>query len=143
MGHSVGATHLATYLFYAPAQLPEGPGITAAILASGAFDENTESHISSVYFGANGAAHLPLNLIDTYEGATVPIFLWSSSYDVPFIESGVAQMYAKLCRKYQACPTFRQLYGHNHASPIMSIDSADDSVTNALIMFYHSVADRR
>jgi hypothetical protein len=62
---------------------------------------------------------------------------------VPFIEAGVAQMYAKLCRKYGDCPAFMQLQGHNHASPVMSIDSADTSVTNALIQFYHSVADRR
>ena len=142
-GNSVGAMHLATYLFYAPAQLPDGPGITAAILASGAFDATTESHTTRAYFGANGAANLPLNLIDTYEGAAVPIFLWSSSHDVPFIESGVAQMYAKLCSKYQDCPMFMQMQGHNHVSPIMSIDSADTSVTNAIIMFYHSVADRR
>jgi triacylglycerol lipase len=142
MGHSVGAMHLASYLFYQPAQLPEGPGITAAILASGAFDETTESHVTSAYFGENGAANLPVNLVDSYEGAAVPIFLWSGSYDVPFIESGVAQMYAKLCRKYADCPAFMQLQGHNHASPVMSIDSADTSVTNALIQFYHSVADR-
>jgi triacylglycerol lipase len=140
MANSVGATHLASYLFYAPAQLPEGPGIKAAILASGAFDANTESHTTQAYFGANGAAHLPLNLIDSYAGPTVPIFLWSAQYDVPFIESGVAEMYAKLCRKYEQCPAFTQLRGHNHVSPIMSIDSADTSVTNAIIGFYHSVA---
>jgi acetyl esterase/lipase len=139
MANSVGAMHLASYLFYAPAQLPEGPGIKAAILASGAFDENTESHTTRAYFGENGAAHLPLNLVDSYEGPTVPIFLWSAQYDVPFIETGVAEMYAKLCRKYEQCPAFTQLRGHNHVSPIMSIDSADTSVTNAVIGFYHSV----
>jgi triacylglycerol lipase len=142
MGHSVGAMHLATYLFYEPAQLPDGPGITAAILSSGTFDETVESHVTSAYFGANGAAHLPLNLVDSYDGAAVPIFLWSAEYDVSFIESGVAQMYAKLCRKYD-CPTFMQLAGHNHASSVMSIDSADTSVTNTIIRFYHSVIDRR
>jgi triacylglycerol lipase len=140
MGSSVGAMHLASYLFYAPAQLPGGPGIKAAILASGAFDANTESHTTRAYFGENGAANLPLNLVDSYEGPTVPIFLWSAQYDVPFIETGVAEMYAKLCRKYAQCPVFTQLRGHNHASPIMSIDSADTSVTDALIGFYHSVA---
>jgi triacylglycerol lipase len=139
LANSVGAMHLASYLFYAPAQLPEGPGIKAAILASGAFDENTESHTTRAYFGGDGAAHLPLNLVDSYAGPAVSIFLWSAQYDVSFIESGVAQMYAKLCRKYEQCPAFTQLRGHNHASPIMSIDSADTSATNAIIGFYHSV----
>ena len=139
LANSVGATHLASYLFYAPAQLPEGPGIKAAILASGAFDENTESHTTRAYLGTDDAAYLPLNLVDSYDGPTVPIFLWSAQYDVAFIESGVAQMYANLCRKYEQCPAFTQLRGHNHVSPIMSIDSADTSVTNAIIGFYHSV----
>jgi triacylglycerol lipase len=139
MANSVGAMHLASYLFYAPAQLPDGPGIRAAILASGAFEANTESHTTRAYFGADGDAHLPLNLVDSYDGPTVPIFLWSTQYDVTFIESGVAQMYAKLCAKYEQCPAFTQLRGHNHVSPIMSIDSADTSVTNAIIGFYHAV----
>jgi len=131
MGHSTGAAHVATYLFHEPSQLPGGPGITAAILSSGAFGE-----------GADGA-HTPLALVDSYAGPAVPILLWSAEYDVPAIETSVAELYAKLCRKYAGCPTFVQWRGHNHLSPVLSIDTADTAVTDAIMRFYHRVIDTR
>jgi acetyl esterase len=139
MGNSAGATHVATYLFHEPSQLEDGPGIAAAILSSGAFAAAFESAAARDYFGEHAAARVPLDLVDTYEGEAVPILLWSAEYDVPFIETGVAEMYAKLCRKYQDCPMFVQFQGFNHVSHVMSIDSADTTVTDAMIRFYHTV----
>lgn len=137
LGNAVGAMHLAGYLFHEPSQLEDGPGIAGAILSSGAFELTTDMHPMRLYFGENGASQMPLNLVDGYQGRAIPIFLWSAEYDP--IESGVAEMNEKLCRKYGTCPMFVQLAGHNHVSHVMSIDSADTSVTNAIIRFYHSV----
>jgi acetyl esterase/lipase len=143
MGNSVGAMHIAGYLFYEPAQLEGGPGIAAAILSSGGFAATTDDHLTSAYFGAGGEAHLALNLVDTYDGEAVPILLWTGEYDVPLIKTGVAQLYASLCRKYGDCPMRVELAGHNHVSHVMSIGSADTSVTDTIIRFYHSVVDHR
>src|SRR5262249_55072964 len=74
MGHSTGAVHVATYLFDEASQLPGGPGITAAILGSGAFGEGRD------------LAHTPLALVDGYAGPAVPILLWSAEYDVPAVD---------------------------------------------------------
>jgi hypothetical protein len=52
---------------------------------------------------------------------------------------GVAELYSKLCRKYRDCPMYAQFQGHNHVSHVMSIDSADTQVADALIRFYRSV----
>jgi triacylglycerol lipase len=143
MGNSAGATHLATYLFHEPSQLQDGPGITAAILSSGAFGQAAESDAARAYYGEDGAARMPLALVDSYQGKAVPVLLWSAEYDVPSIEAGVAEMYAKLCRKYEDCPMFVQFQGHNHVSHVMSIDSADMEVANVIMRFYHTVIDRR
>jgi triacylglycerol lipase len=137
LSDSVGATHLATYLFHESEQLADGPGIAGAVLGSGVFDATADTDDARAYFGRN-TAHLPLNLVDSYQGKAVPILLWSTQYDVANIETGVGAMYAKLCRKYQDCPMFVQLPGHNSASPAMSIDSADRSVVNSLVAFYHT-----
>jgi arylformamidase len=131
MGHSTGATHVATYLFHEPSQLPGGPGITAAILSSGAFGEGADP------------AHTPLGMVDGYAGPAVPILLWSAEYDLPAIETSVAELYAKLCRKYAGCPMFVQWQGHNHVSPVLSIDTADTAVTDSIMRFYHRVIDAR
>lgn len=132
MGHSTGAAHVATYLFHEASQLPEGPGITAAILSSGTFVED----------GAD-RAHAPIALVDSYAGRAVPILLWSAEYDVPAVETSVAELYAKLCRKYSDCPMFVQWQGHNRLSPVLSIDTADTAVTDAIMRFYHRVIDAR
>jgi len=131
MGHSTGAAHVATYLFDEAAQLAGGPGITAAILSSGAFAEGADR------------AHTPLALVDSYAGPAVPILLWSAEYDVPAVETSVAELYAKLCRKYADCPMFVQLQGHNRVSPVLSIGTADTTAAEVIMRFYHRVIDAR
>ena len=142
MGNSAGSTHVATYLFHEASQFEDGPRLRGAILSSGAFDGSGGA--SAAYFGedeAVRATRTPLGLVDTYEGQPVPLFLWSAEYDPAGIETSVAAMYAKLCRKYQDCPMFTQFQGFNHVSHVMSIDSAETEISNSLIRFYHSVVD--
>lgn len=137
MGNSAGATHVATYLFHEASQLEEGPGVKAAILSSGGFGGGGEA-----YYGADSSLweqRTPLGLVEAYEGEPVPIYLWSAEYDPANIETGVAEMYARLCRKYADCPLYTQWQGYNHVSHVMSIDTADTAITDALIRFYHDV----
>jgi acetyl esterase/lipase len=124
LANSEGATHAVRYLFDEDAQLATGPGIAAAILSSGLFGDV-----------APGLG----SLIERYRGQRVPIALWSAEYDPARVEIGIAELYAQLCRKYQECPWFEQIRGHNHVSHIMSLGTADTSAQNALIRFYHTV----
>lgn len=117
LGNGEGATLLASYLFNEKAQSANGPGIAGAVLGSGMF------------------AALPSTLVDDYQGKAVPILMWSAALDP--VESGVVELKDKLCAKYGNCPAFALLEGHNHGSPMMSIDSGDSSVINHLFRFYH------
>jgi arylformamidase len=135
LGSGEGAMHLATYLFHQSSQLDDGPGIAGAILGSGTFDVMAERSALRRYFGSKNASG-PLDLIDSYQGKPVPILMWSAEYDP--VQSGVAQMRDKLCRKYGTCPMFVQLASHNHVSPVMSIDSLDVSVAAVIVRFYHT-----
>jgi acetyl esterase/lipase len=135
LGTGEGAMYLATYLFHQPSQLKDGPGIAGAILGSGTFDPASDPAIGR-YFGSRNAAYWPLNLVDSYQGHAVPILMWSAEYDP--VESGVAEMKDKLCQKYGTCPMFAQLAGHNHVSPVMSIDSMDVSAAAWIVRFYHT-----
>ncbi len=81
----------------------------------------------------------PIGLARSYEGRTVPIFLWSTEYDPSRIETPVAQMYTLLCTKYEDCPRFTQFPGHNHVSDVMSINSADSAVGEAVLDFIDDV----
>jgi len=137
MGNSAGSTHVATYMFHEASQLPDGPGVKAAILSSGGFAAGVPA-----YYGEDqtiAEARSPLGLVDSYEGQRLPVYLWSAEYDPANIETSVAEMYAKLCRKYADCPLYIQWQGYNHVSHVMSIDTQDTTITNGLIRFYHDV----
>jgi acetyl esterase/lipase len=143
MGNEVGATHVASYLFNVASQLEAGPGITGAVLTSGSFGAAPATDDERAYFGRNGAAHMPLNLVDGYRGKAAPILLWSGEYDPSSIETGVAQLYAKLCGKYRDCPAFAQIPGHNPLSAVLTLDTDDSSVFGVLIRFYHQARGPR
>jgi len=130
-----GALHVATYLFDQNLQPVGGPGIAGAILASATLAPDMSSKVARRYFGKD-AKHLPLALVDSYQGKAVPMMLWSADLDP--VESGMTELKEKLCRKAETCPTYVRLEGHNHVSHVMSLDSADLSTMNSLFRFYHS-----
>jgi triacylglycerol lipase len=130
-----GALHLATYLFDQTLQPVSGPGIAGAILASGTLAPDATSKLVRHYFGKD-TTHLPLNLVDSYQGKPVPMMLWSAELDP--VESGITELKDKLCRKAGTCPTYVRLEGHNHVSPVMSLDTPDMSAMNSIHRFYHS-----
>jgi triacylglycerol lipase len=130
-----GALHLATYLFDQKLQPTEGPGLAGAILASATLAPDMNAKGARRYFGKE-ATHLPLNLVDSYQGKAVPMMLWSAELDP--VESGITELKEKLCRKTQTCPTYVRLEGHNHVSHVMSLDSSDNSAMTTIVRFYHS-----
>ena len=119
LGSGAGAGRVADYLFDESAQPAAGPGIAGAILVGGTF------------------AGLPPSLVEAYKGKAVPIEFWSAELDPAAAET--TELHAALCSKYGTCPHLEVLLGHNHISPIMSIDSVDATAAGLLIRFYHSV----
>lgn len=122
--HSEGARNAAAYLFNEGWQLPVGPGVAAAILSSGDFG-SMDSELADA--------------VIEYQGARVPLALWYAEYDPPRVSASVADLHELLCRKYDGCPWYQQLNGHNHLSQIFSLGTADTSALNAFIRFYHTV----
>ncbi|HUF74549.1 MAG TPA: carboxylesterase family protein [Gammaproteobacteria bacterium] len=124
LGNSEGATRTAAYLFDEDLQMASGPGIAAAILSSGLF--------GSLAPGIE-------ELVRAYDGERVPLALWSAGYDTAEVSSGIADLHELLCRKYDGCPWFEQIEGHNHVSHVLSLGTDDTDVQNRLIRFYHTV----
>src|SRR5688572_27160037 len=124
LGNSEGATTAAAYLFNEAWQTESGPRVAAAILASGLF--------------GSLAPEIEQLVLD-YEGERVPVALWTAEYDTAEVAAGIADLHEILCRKYDGCPWTDHLDGHNHVSHVMSLGTADTSVLNAFIRFYHTV----
>jgi predicted esterase len=124
LANSEGATTTAAYLFNEDWQTESGPKVAAAILASGLF--------------GSLAPEIEQLVLD-YEGERVPLALWTAQYDTAEVAAGIADLHEILCRKYEGCPWTDHLEGHNHVSHIMSLGTADTSVLNSFIRFYHTV----
>ncbi len=124
VANSEGATTTAAYLFNEKWQPESGPHVAAAVLASGRFGSL-----------APDIARLVLG----YRGKRVPVALWTAEYDAAEISDGIAELSEALCRKYEDCPWSERIEGHNQVSQMMSLGTADTSVLNALIGFYHTV----
>jgi triacylglycerol lipase len=124
LASSEGATTAAAYLFKEDWQTETGPRVAAAILASGLFGPI--------------APEIERLVLD-YEGERVPLALWTAQYDTAEVAAGIADLHEILCRKYEGCPWTDDLEGHNQVSHIMSLGTADTSVLNSFIRFYHTV----
>ena len=141
MGSSAGASHVATYLFHEPSHLTSGSGVIGGILNSGSFSAS-DNDVAKTYYGEDRAQRekrVGLGLISSYQGSRIPIFLLSAQLDSFGIETSVAKAYAMLCDKYEDCPKYVQLHGHNHVSGVMSFNSIDDQMSSQVLEFVQDV----
>ena len=141
MGHSAGATHVATYVFDRSLQPPEGLGIEGAILISGRYkveydpaDPNGAN--MQAYFGTDSQAYPSRSAITHIrENMRTPIFLVISEYDNPGLDVAGAEMLAALCARDGACPRFTRLEKHNHLSDVFAFNTADERLGREILEF--------
>jgi triacylglycerol lipase len=124
LGNAEGATATAAYLFNEDWQPRSGPNVAAAILSSGDFG----AQVSFIE-----------QLVSSYDGERVPLSLWSGEYDTVAVTDGLKALHEQLCAKYEGCPGYEQIPGHNRVSHIMSLGTADTEAMNRFIRFYHTV----
>jgi acetyl esterase/lipase len=102
VGHSAGATHIASYVFDKGLQPADGPGVAGAVLISGRYrleyDPNDPNGRNmQAYFGedaATYAARSPMTHIR--DGARVPVFTVVTEYDNPGLDVVGAELLAAL-----------------------------------------------
>jgi len=141
VGHSAGATHVASYVFDKSLQPAGGPGVAGAVLISGRYrldydpaDPNGRN--MQAYFGddaATYAARSPITHIR--DGARVPVFTVVTEYDNPGLDVTGAELLAALCARDGACPRFRRLEKHNHLSEVFAFNTVDDALGREIVEF--------
>jgi acetyl esterase/lipase len=141
IGHSAGATHIASYVFDKSLQPADGPGIAGAVLISGryrlAYDPNDPNGKNmQAYFGQDAstyAARSPITHIR--DGARVPVFTVVTEYENPGLDVVGAELMAALCARDGACPRFRRLEKHNHLSEVFAFNTADEQLGREILEF--------
>ena len=141
MGHSAGATHVATYAYLKNLQPAQGPGIAGMILMSGRYyfapnpdDPNLKNF--QAYFGADASqypARSPLSHVKA--AASIPTFIVISEYDNPDLDTQGALLLSALCERDRACPRFTRMEKHNHLSMVYQFNTADEAMGHEVLEF--------
>jgi acetyl esterase len=141
IGHSAGATHVASYIFDRSLQPSTGPGVSGAVLISGRYrleydpaDPNGKN--MQAYFGEDSGAY-PARSPVTHirDGERVPVFVVITEYDNPGLDVVGAELLAALCARDGACPRFTRLEKHNHLSEVAAFNTADEQLGREILEF--------
>lgn len=142
IGHSAGATHVATYVYLKDLHPADGPGIAGMVLMSGRYhfdpkpdDPNLANF--QAYFGTDTsryAAQSPINHVKTAK--PLPTFIVVSEYDNPDLDTQGALLLATLCERDRACPRFTRMALHNHLSMVYQFNTADDALGREIQEFF-------
>jgi acetyl esterase len=141
IGHSAGATHVATFVYQKDLQAPNGAGIAGIILMSGRYhfdpkpdDPNLKNF--QAYFGTDESrypAQSPINHVKTAK--PLPTFIVISEYDNPDLDTQGALLFGTLCERDRACPRFTRMELHNHLSMVYQFNTADDALGRQILEF--------
>jgi acetyl esterase len=141
IGHSAGATHVASYAFDKSLQPPGGPGIAGAVLISGRYrleyDPNDPNGKNmQAYFGEDASQYATRSPITHIrDGARVPMFVVVTEYDNPGLDVRGAELLAALCERDGTCPRFTRLERHNHLSEVLAFNTPDELLGREILDF--------
>jgi len=141
IGHSAGATHVATYVYIKSLQPAQGHGVSGMVLMSGRYhfepnpdDPNLKNF--QAYFGIDASQYPARSPINHVKAASpLPTFIVISEYDNPDLDTQGALLLAALCARDRACPRFSRMEKHNHLSMVYQFNTADDALGREIIEF--------
>ncbi len=137
MGHSAGATHVASYVSHPEFFGPKGSGIAGAILSSGGYDftkdEQSEGRIA--YFGSDPALLAQRSAVAGLIKTKIPFMISSAELDPPPIAGQSALLKDALCQSEHGCVRGIMLPKHSHMSESYSINTADTQLSDQILEF--------
>lgn len=149
MGHSAGATHVATYAFDARFQPGDGHGLSGIILVSGRYRLRSDPDDPSLegirnYFGDDPAKYASRSALTHLPGSDVPVMIVVAEFDQRNLVQTSGELFVALCERDDGrCPRFLQLEYHNHISEILHINTSDELLGREILDFIREGASRR
>jgi triacylglycerol lipase len=135
IGYSSGGGVVASYLFDHSIETTRD-GIVGAVLVSGIYGYNTKVPF---YYGEDPKVAEQREPRSHLKEPRPPMMVFSAEFDPPGIAADNHDLMAALCMADSRCPPFVLLSGHNHASEIRSVDSADDRLGAGVVSFVRTV----
>jgi acetyl esterase/lipase len=137
MGHSAGATHVASYISHPEFFGPKGSGLAGAILSSGGYDftEGDQSDGRIAYFGNDPGLLKQRSAVAGLIKTKIPFMMSSAELDPPPIAAQSALLKDELCKSEHGCVRAIVLPKHSHMSESYSIGTADTQLSDQILEF--------
>jgi len=137
MGHSAGATHVASYVSHPEFFGPKGSGIAGAILSSGGYDftKDEQSEGRLAYFGSDPALLAQRSAVAGLVKTKIPFMISSAELDPPPIAAQSALLKDALCKSEHGCVRSIMLPRHSHMSESYAIGTADTQLSDQILEF--------
>jgi arylformamidase len=146
IGKSAGGGHVATYALRPEVLDGEFPEVAGVILVSGSYatsaEHPTDSH--KAYYGDDLSSWNGKQVLGNISRTSIPIMLTSSEFDLKGLGLNALQLANEFASKSEdvTLPRIRQLPGHNHYSPNMSIGTSDRMLSDEILDFVLSGANQ-
>jgi triacylglycerol lipase len=135
MGHSAGATHVATYVGHPEFHAPKA--LAGAMFSSGGFDltkmEEGESRIA--YFGADRSLYAQRSALPGLVKSTTPFMANAAELDPPWMVEQLEQLKSAMCASTRGCIRTLLQPKHNHMSQSYAINTSDTLLTDQILAF--------
>jgi triacylglycerol lipase len=136
IGHSAGATHVATYLAHRQFHGLQGPGVRGAILISGLYDLADRALFDGerAYFGDDPARYAERAALPGLVEAGVPLMVVHADLDPPVFHDQARRLTAALAEAGRPARAV-VLAEHNHLSAVFALNTADASFSSEIAAF--------
>ncbi len=140
VGHSAGATHVATYACDPIARPPGGSGISGLVLLSGrlrvdARPDNPNAAGVRAYFGDDAACYEADSPVTHAARLDVPLLLAIAQYENPLLDIYGAEFLHRVAAARGRAPRFIQLPRHNHISMAAHFNTGEDDLGREILDF--------
>jgi acetyl esterase/lipase len=137
LGHSAGATHVASYVSHPEFYRIKDGGISAAIMLSGLYDLTASALRApeKAYFGDDPARYAERSSIKGLVATKVPLMIVTAEFDAPVFSRQFGLLKEAACEAPNGCIRSVVLLQHNHMSQVYSINTADTRLTDQILDF--------
>ena len=144
LGISTGAFHAATFVFRPELVAEASARPAGAVLVSGpyTFDFETPSRGELAYFGEDRARWPDMIVPGNVVRADIPVLMLTAEWDHARYTRSYALLFEELVIEHGVVPRYLQSLGHNHLSQLLSVGTADTSVSSIIVDFIERTGGR-
>jgi acetyl esterase/lipase len=140
IGHSAGATHLATYVCDPHVRPTAGHGLRGIVLLSGrlradARADNPNAAGVRAYYGDDASRYEAVSPVSHAANLDIPVLIAIAEYENPLLDIYGAEFLHRISAIRGRAPRFIQMARHNHITMAAHFNTAEDTLGREILGF--------